>query len=351
MILERSDYIAIQYKELYYSDWGNTIKFYSPNRYTSINLKQLVSIFSSLTPNKDLGMIEFIEWTSNRFCIRSTTNPQDTTNITYRVVDMSYRMKILTGFYHETFPIYPLTIYKIIGGERNLWNLELSRNDDYIVVNEILYDIRIFDLPTLWLDTDDENGYLSLSIMREVFKNTDFEFQFIDGNLEIFNRVQLFVINFISDGFARLTGFKATNNTTRLNIVVAPSAGYYQLTPVLYLTSNIGETCFCYNVSDRDKKFENYNKKKKPEDPEYVDDGDCTNQKILMRINNQFTSGYPIIAHNFEFSSRILSSALSDVTFKLVDANFQPVTLLNPMYLSAIATPVEERQIDIEFEK
>jgi hypothetical protein len=70
-----------------------------------------------------------------------------------------------------------------------------------------------------------------------------------------------------------------------------------------------------------------------------------------MRINNHFIPGQPIVTNNFEFSSRIQSNALSDVWFKLVDANFKPVKLLNPMYLSAVAIGVDERRIEIEFEK
>jgi hypothetical protein len=111
------------------------------------------------------------------------------------------------------------------------------------------------------------------------------------------------------------------------NIILARTAGYYQLTPVLYLTSNLGTTVHAYS------------------------DKNMVNQKILMRINNHFIPGQPIVTNNFEFSSLIQSNGLSDVWFKLVDANFQTVKLLNPIYLSAVATGIDERRIEIEFEK
>ena len=50
-----------------------------------------------------------------------------------------------------------------------------------------------------------------------------------------------------------------------------------------------------------------------------------------------------IISFNYEFSSIIPSNALSDVTFQLGDANFNPVELLAPMYLMAVAIPIPDR--------
>ena len=62
-----------------------------------------------------------------------------------------------------------------------------------------------------------------------------------------------------------------------------------------------------------------------------------------MRIDNNFIQDFPITSYNYEFSSVIPSNALSDVTFQLVDANFNPVKLLAPMYLMAIAIPIPDR--------
>jgi hypothetical protein len=324
MILERDDYIGIQFlhDQTERPYWGPVIKFYSPNRYNTMDLKKLVDIFSSMIPNRDESTIEFVEWSANRFCIRTTSSPTQFARY-FRLADMSYRMKIVTGFYNETFPIIPITIHKIIGGKRDLDNLILSE-EDYIVLNTFeryQMDMRLNIL------SNDERGFMVLTLMKNLITDKDIEFQFIDEKLEMFSRVKEFDITYMSEGIARFTGFEVKSRSFQIHVVSAPSAGYYQLTPILYLTSNIGQTCFCYQ------------------------DKDCSNQKILMRINNHFIAGHPIVTHNFDFSSRIQSNALSEITFKLVDANFQPVNLLSPMYLSAIATPVDERQIEIEMEK
>jgi hypothetical protein len=73
-----------------------------------------------------------------------------------------------------------------------------------------------------------------------------------------------------------------------------------------------------------------------------------------MRINNSFSSAQPIIANNAEFSSIMQSNSLSDIRFKLVDANFRDIKILSPIYISAYGEgldrawevePQEEKQI------
>ena len=99
----------------------------------------------------------------------------------------------------------------------------------------------------------------------------------------------------------------------------APAAGSFNLTPVLYLVSNIGAVCHTYK------------------------NGEYKNRRILMRMNNDFIHDFPITSYNYECSSIIPSNALSNVTFQLVDANFNPVKLLAPMYLMAVAIPIPDR--------
>ena len=64
-----------------------------------------------------------------------------------------------------------------------------------------------------------------------------------------------------------------------------------------------------------------------------------------MRINNFCIQDFPIVCYNTEFSSIITSNSLSDVWFQLVDANFKPIRLLAPMYLTAIAIPISDRTL------
>ncbi len=53
-----------------------------------------------------------------------------------------------------------------------------------------------------------------------------------------------------------------------------------------------------------------------------------------MRLNNSYSSAYPIFATNGDFNVKVLSTDLSDIRFTLVDANYVEVKLLNPMYIT-----------------
>ncbi|KAI5490048.1 hypothetical protein TVAGG3_0991400 [Trichomonas vaginalis G3] len=88
-------------------------------------------------------------------------------------------------------------------------------------------------------------------------------------------------------------------------------------TPILYIVSNLGSKC--YSNVDRN----------------YYD------QKILMRINNTFSAGLPIVHSNAEFSALVNSNTLANINLTLVDANFVPVKLLCPMYISMTAESIE----------
>ena len=119
---------------------------------------------------------------------------------------------------------------------------------------------------------------------------------------------------------------KSTYNNP-LHYITAQSAGYSMLTPILYLVSNLGSKCY-----------------------DNVDKNYC-NHKVLMRVSNSFSANYPIINGNAEFASIVSSNALSDIEFKLVDANKHPIRLLTPMYLSiqvdVIDSTDEDAKIDL----
>ena len=92
------------------------------------------------------------------------------------------------------------------------------------------------------------------------------------------------------------------------------SVGNYLSTAILYLIGSIGEKCF-FNNEDK-----------------------TTNRKILMRINNSYSANFPIIANNADFSVYALSNDFSDITFELVDARFNPIKLMSPMFLCGSLT-------------
>ena len=123
----------------------------------------------------------------------------------------------------------------------------------------------------------------------------------------------------ISSLLSHLTGFEAGQYAEEIFAIRSRSKTYFNMTPILYLVSNIGAVDECYNCTSKVKR------------------------RILLRINNSYIQDYPIECTNFEFSSIIPSTSLSDVTFQLVDANFQPIQLKAPMYLRAVAIPIHDR--------
>ena len=60
-----------------------------------------------------------------------------------------------------------------------------------------------------------------------------------------------------------------------------------------------------------------------------------------MRINNSFSAKLPIISNNLEFTKYVFSNSLSDISFKLVDANFHSIKLLSPIYISATGEGID----------
>ena len=60
-----------------------------------------------------------------------------------------------------------------------------------------------------------------------------------------------------------------------------------------------------------------------------------------MRINNSFSANFPIISNNVEFTTYVISNSLSDIWFKLVDANFHSIKLLSPIYISATGEGID----------
>ena len=60
-----------------------------------------------------------------------------------------------------------------------------------------------------------------------------------------------------------------------------------------------------------------------------------------MRINNSFSANFPIIYNNVEFTTFMISNSLSNISFKLVDANFHSINLLGPIYISVTGEGID----------
>ena len=193
--------------------------------------------------------------------------------------------------------------------------------DDYVIINGNKYNINddYGEVPT---DTfaeilnlmfeENEEITVSVDTVKRLVLNS--ESKFIINDMSYNAKL---VSGFYNDSFPIESVFNGENYQ-----VMAQSAGYSMLTPILYLISNLGSKCY-----------------------DNIDNNYC-NHKILMRVSNSFSANYPIINGNAEFSAVVSTNALSDIEFKLVDANRKPIRLLTPMYLSINVEAIEDEDED-----
>ena len=153
-----------------------------------------------------------------------------------------------------------------------------------------------------------------------------------------------FIIEDMSYNFKLLSGFynvdlpikSQYDSTLSYYAVFAESVGLSLLTPVLYLTSNIGMQSYRTNGSRAGGRTEK--------------DSEVCGAKIVMRLNNAFCSNAPIIVNNADFETTILSNDLSCLEFTLVDANMHEISLLSPLYLSIHVDAIPDIEIPSMFE-
>ena len=189
-----------------------------------------------------------------------------------------------------------------------------------------------------------ENDYITINNVRYYFQD-EYSEMTIDAVVSVLNELLIdakitasndnvgrlvlssttpFVISDMTYNVKMITGFYndslplSSNN----NIIAASSAGFSLLTPILYLVSNLGAKCY-----------------------DNIDELYC-DRKVLMRVSNSFSSSYPIVNSNMEFSSVIPVNSLSNIEFRLVDANMHDVKLLTPMYISVQTDSLEEKNKD-----
>ena len=270
--------------------------------YMSMNAEKLIEILNERL--RDLLMFA-IRPVGERILITSHEF------IDFTILDMSYNLRILTGFYHDTFPMKPINEYRSHFTAIDLDEETIQMNkDDYLMIGTRGRTLGYSHVVENIVD-------LKMVVRDLLLPEISFRYFHNDDRTIVFYSSTPFEVSDASENVLKLLGIKELyTKSIKFPHVVASSAGYYQLTPILYLTSNLGTTHYSYV------------------------DNDCTNQKILMKINNYFIHGFPIVCHNFEYSSIVNTSALSEACFKLVDANFKPVKLLSPMYLSITAIGV-----------
>jgi hypothetical protein len=100
--------------------------------------------------------------------------------------------------------------------------------------------------------------------------------------------------------------------------IEAPAVGNPMSTPILYLKSNVGNQVFQNTTIHPDT---------------------INNLMVSATIQNTFSPGYSISAMG-DAAVETSGTYLNNLNFQLVDANFQPVKLLSPMYLTISLTPI-----------
>ena len=199
--------------------------------------------------------------------------------------------------------------------------IRILKVGDYITINEVKYEFA-FDYTNLNYDT-------FVGLLNGVINGSG-----VACGLDYCNRIMLasqnvFTINNASYNVRLLMGLHPFNEIDIKNVTnyTIGTVGFMLSTPVLYLTSNIGQKCY-KNVQQADN---------------------IQSMRIVMRINNSFSANYPINAGNAEFHVLVASNDLSNVEFMLVDANMMEINLLSPMYLSVSIKPgiVDEKILSL----
>jgi hypothetical protein len=190
--------------------------------------------------------------------------------------------------------------------------IKVLREDDYIIINGTKYEIE-----------NDHTNMRIISFVTYMKAKTGLNWETdacqrisITGETELIINDWSYNVGLIMGLYNSTPPIQSIDSTIKIK-----SVGFTLSTPVLYLMSNLG--------------FNSYKNTQ----------NNFTSNRILMRLNNSYTSEQPIICTNGDFQTIVNSSDLSDIRFQLVDANFHEVELLSPMYICVSLEPVD----DVEF--
>ena len=195
----------------------------------------------------------------------------------------------------------------------------LLNKNDYIVVNSTKYTFN------------DEYGEMQIetlcSLLDSLLENESITSTADNVGRLVMTSAKTFTISDMSYNVKMVSGFyndtlplTSTVNEEEKFSLTAGSVGFSLSTPILYLVSNLGAKCY-----------------------DNIDELYC-DRKILMRVSNSFSSGYPIVNSNGEFASIVPVNSLSNIEFRLVDANMHDIKILTPMYLSIQTDTIEDAE-------
>ena len=197
--------------------------------------------------------------------------------------------------------------------------------DDYIQINGKQYKLND--------DYTNLNHETYASLMNDLLKVDGFEWGLDCAKRLVITSKNKFTVERATYNVSLLCGFYNMNLPLYSDFeeenddyfVRANSVGFCLSTPILYLVSNVGM-----------QSYRNANSEQ------------ISGSKIVMRLNNSFTAGFPIVVNNADFNTTILSNDLSCLEFTLVDAYLHEIKLLSPMFITIHVSAVEEEKLTSE---
>ena len=197
-------------------------------------------------------------------------------------------------------------------------NFVVLGTSDYIVINHHRYNIRD--------DYSDVNTASLVEYLNELVSTNNIDVYYDNCSRIYFTSAETNNIS-IDDCSYNLRLMLGLVNVelplqTNSGMILCPDVGLYLSTPVLYLACNLGSNSY----RTAGKSF--------------------TSMRILMRLTNSFFAKQPIINVNGDFTTTVRCSDLSDVRFTLIDANYQEVKLLTPMYLTVQIESIPDAESD-----
>jgi hypothetical protein len=197
-------------------------------------------------------------------------------------------------------------------------NFVVLGTSDYIVINKHRYNVQD--------DYSDVNTASLVEYLNELVSTNNIEVFYDSCSRIYFTSAETNNIS-IDDCSYNLRLMLGLVNVelplqTNSGMLLCPDVGLYLSTPVLYLACNLGSNSY----RTAGKSF--------------------TSMRILMRLTKSFFAKQPIINVNGDFTTTLRCSDLSDVRFTLIDANYQEVKLLTPMYLTVQIESIPDSESD-----
>ena len=201
-------------------------------------------------------------------------------------------------------------------------NIVVLSPDDYIEIDDIKYNLSKYYTAIYDNFKDDFNKMVDFPIDHIELKKNNRGFFCLEGNYN-------FVITDMSYNMKQVLGFYCekfpltSKEDKGVWKIEAKGIGFNNFSPVWFLISNLGQPI-------------QINKEDNPWTPIFP--------AIVMKIQNSFTAGQPLVYANSEYIATSPPSALSNLRVKLVDANLVPIKLLNPLYVSVQVLEISDQE-------